>query len=322
MFVAELDEAQQRREKLVNKLIPEIERFVKLSHMPMNVDMELFVQARALLQGCNVALKSIQSIASNVQKFTTTRAKEMVDLELTLDTLMDEHSQLKLEVRNARLMSKSIASRIGSIKSKRFSPLWDLIWSLTDKSANCQMLCKMKEFQKLAFDILLRAESKDAVVSSLGILVNISNWMFGLNAITKMVEDAGCSIFQTLIELNKKFGEKRVRQLTLYLIRNLTKDEDMCFACLRENIMDFIIWRFDEFDDEADRTALAMIMDRLTQPQFSKTLEFYAGERLDDLLSKLTGKDFAVARARLSPASTVRDSHQVRRFGITRTCPV
>ena len=321
MFVAELYEAQQQREKLLDRLIPEIERFVKLLNVPMDADMELFVQARALLQGCNIALKYIHSIASNVQKFTTTRAKEMVDLELTLDTLMDEHAQLKLEVRNARLMSKSIASRIGSIKSKRFSPLWDLIWSLTDKSVNCQMLCKMKEFQKLAFDILLRAESKDGVVSSLGILVNISNWMFGLNAITKMVEGSNCSIFRTLIELNKKFGEKRVRQLTLYLIRNLTKDEDMCFACLRENIIDFIIWRFDEFDEGAERTALAMIMDRLTQPQFSKTLEFYAGERVDDLLTKLTGKDFAVARTRLTPVSKVRENHQVQRFGIMRTCP-
>ena len=321
MFVAELYEAQQQREKLLDRLIPEIERFVKLLNVPMDADMELFVQARALLQGCNVALKCIHSIASNVQKFTTTRAKEMVDLELTLDTLMDEHAQLKLEVRNARLMSKSIASRIGSIKSKRFSPLWDLIWSLTDKSVNCQMLCKMEEFQKLAFDILMRAESKDAVVSSLGILVNISNWMFGLNAITKMVEGSNCSIFRTLIELNKTFGEKRVRQLTLYLIRNLTKDEDMCFACLRENIIDFIIWRFDEFDEGAERTALAMIMDRLTQPQFSKTLEFYAGERVDDLLTKLTGKDFAVARTRLTPVSKVRENHQVQRFGIIRTYP-
>ena len=319
MLSAEVAAEQARRVRLLGSLVDEVRRFEELSKTPMQDDEEMFLQTKALIEGIAEVAKIVGKIEANVERFARERVCDVVDQEMRLNELVDEHSQLKREVKNARLLSKSIASRIGAIKSKRFSPLWEVIWGMTDKSVNCQKLCNMKEFKRLAFDVLSRAESKDSVVSSLGILANVSNWAFGVREIAKMIDECECRFFEKLIELNYRFGEDRVKQLTLYLIRNLTSDEDMCFACLRENVLDFLLWRFDDFCQETEVRALATILNRLTQPQFSKTLEFHFSHSMDKLLAKLTPNEFALARSRLTPfAHSDPVPNTVQRFGVTR----
>jgi hypothetical protein len=284
----------------------------------MSLDSELFQGVLDFTNSFTSLLSLAHEITISLDQFTRSTESTAHDRSDLLNRLRDERSLLQGELDTAKSMSKSVCSRAVSVKNQRLLPILDFLWHATNNTTNTQTLAGNCEFSSALFDILNRADSREAVFAALGTLVNISASESGLLRIADSIARDGFAIIPKIAEVCHLYGELRTRQLSLYLVRNFVRHPDLTFQLIRENCFQWLCDFWEEFAGDPEKALLLAVLEALVSEKHEKTIRFCCRDSLERLMGVMEGVDFIGIKGRIARLIGCARETQQPRFGFPR----
>ncbi|OHS92870.1 hypothetical protein TRFO_12242 [Tritrichomonas foetus] len=319
----------EERSEIVRDLINELQYFGQLTNQSLEYEIDLLKSQNDYLSVCNHIMTITEQVNDDIEHYKE-RAKEYaIACEQQYTELLDSHSMLERNLKNAKIMSRSITSRASIIRNERISPILTLLWSLTSKSANSQLISEYDEFFPVLFQFIEKAENRDSNLAALGILVNISASNQGRSTLISAIHKTAIPVMKLIVDINNSnlLCEARAIQLALYIVHNLIFDEDMCIELIRDGCVHFCVEVLENSElDINDKQIAIEVLDSLISVKYIKTLNFYSSDDLhrltriltDESTEKLAMKVRTVLQNGSNEEEKEKGSQRPRWFGVRR----
>lgn len=319
----------QERNILLSNLSTELETFGEMTNQSMKTEIELINGQSDFWLTCNHIMTIIDSIENQIKYCNENSIEDILQYNIQYDELKNQHSILENDLNNAKSMSRSIATKASIIRNKRITPLLSLIWSMTSKSFNAEILSQFDDLYDVLFQFVEKADNVNSNLAVLGILVNLSSSYQGRESLMKAFHQSPIPCIKKLFNNYELVCEPRARQLVLYLAKNISIADEMCIDLIREGCIKFcsdylIQLSIDPTKDQNDFQVIVSILDTLISMKYVKTLNFYSQNDLKKLYynMKKYGEPDLKILAKIKDIANIQEEEQQplkpKRFGVKR----
>lgn len=316
------------RSALLHELIDELQVYGKMTNQSMQTEIELISEQSDFWEICNLITSIVEQIESQIKSILESQEDSISSFDEQYHQLENQHSTLENDLQNAKMMSRSIATKASIIRNKRISPILTLLWSMTSKSFNAEQISKYNDLYDVLFQFIEKAENTNSNMAVLGILVNISSSYQGIESLVNAIHRSPIPFFKKLLNSYELLLEPRVKQLVLYLIKNIAMCDKICIDLIREGCIKFCSDYLDQLDMhsvqyENDFQIIIDILDTLLDMKYVKTLNFYSQKEIRQLYSRLKnfGEPDLKILAKIKNITDINEDEQPmkpKRFGVKR----
>lgn len=316
----------EERNVLLHELINELQVYGDMTNQSMKTEIELIQGQSDFWVTCKYISSIIDQIECQIKNLLDNQESEANTYDEKYIELKSQHSVLEDDLQNAKLMSRSIATKASIIRNKRISPILTLLWSMTSKSFNAENLSQYTDLYDVLFQFIEKAENVESNLATLGILINISSSNQGREHIMNAIHKSPISFIKKLLNCYELLSEKRVRQLALYLIKNLTMCDELCIDFIREGCIKFCSDYLEQMDihEENDFQVIIDVLDSILNMKYIKTLNFYSQKDLRKLYAHMKnfGEPDLKIMAKIKSITNIDEEEQQpmkpKRFGVKR----
>ena len=314
------------RNSILTDLSKELEVFGKLTHQSMKTEIKLIQDQSSFWDICDCIVGIIDSIESQIKNCPSSEAGNENTFHEQYKELKNQHLILENDLQNAKSMSRSIATKASIIRNKRASPLLTLLWSMTSKSFNSEILSQYDDLYNVLFQFVEKAENVD---SNLAVLVNLSSSYQGRESLMKAMRKSPIQCLKKLLNNYELVCEPRAKQLVLYLIKNISISDDMCIDLIRDGCIKFCsdyLYQLDlhSIKNANDFQVIIGILDTIINMKFFITLPFLSQNELKKLYSlmKNLGETDLKILSKIKDIANIQEEDQQpvkpKRFGVKR----
>lgn len=310
------------RNSLLHELSTELDIFGRLTHQSLSTEIDSLTSQAGFWENCDQIATTIDSIFDQIHDIKEDALNSQPVNDDKFNELKEENLVLQEDLKNAKILSRSIISKSSVIRNQRVVPILSLLWSLSTRSANSHMISECQGIFDVLFQYIENADNNETNVATLGLLVNISSSTYGRQMLIAASQRSPIPFIKKILTNEDLLMTSQAKQQILYLIRNIAFDNDICIELIRDGCLKFCAENFSEFEHEYQY--LAQILEALINNKYIKTLTYYAQNDLAALyeeLKNMTNPDLkmiAIIRDIANVEYIQQSQMSIKRFGVKR----